>query len=598
MKRIAEVSKKQFGAILTVLLISNLLVGVVFWNGGRVQASFTGSEESVPKYNDSTLPYSYIIDTNSTHYFMYNGTTWRKDASSTILQDIWNWAVTNTSNIGGGNVLFRDGNFTFADYDTYGNALLRSNVSVFGSGVGTVFYSSTTLDGWRGIIEASANPRIYNIRLSNFVLDGRGTDMGMVTAVGVWIFNTTNIEIDHVTFRNHRGLMLRLVGWNDPNHRPIYDASVHHCRFERGTYGGITANIITDFDISYNYFGVMDTAMEIGDNATLGTVSHNEIVNMTDPYGVLTNHVGISVIKQTTWYPQFITISDNTIRGRSGENDTRGGISVGGHDITLIGNEIYECSVQGISFTTTSLRCLAVGNRIYKSYYAFSVYGSYHRITANSIYLSGEHWDTVGAPTSYRGIWFGGATSKNNSATENTLIDLKGWSIHVMGANNTVKDNIIIDSDGSHGANGITVSNTGDSAVIEGNKVQYINNLLSIASGATNCRVQNNEFIGGSVSINDASTLIRWNEGYVTENSGKTTVANGENVAHGLAGSLVPTWGSVTSLNATYDSEPVIVALDFGGFDATNIQVNVYFANGTACTNDVIDIYWEARTWN
>lgn len=81
--------------------------------------------------------------------------------------------------------------------------------------------------------------------------------------------------------------------------------------------------------------------------------------------------------------------------------------------------------------------------------------------------------------------------------------------------------------------------------------------------------------------------------GFATENSGTTgDLANGGIIPHGLAGK--PNSVGLTCLNATYDGEPVLVYWDEPNSDSTNISVNIYWANGTAITDSLIDVSWYA----
>jgi len=75
-----------------------LLVSVSVQMGNT---SFQGSFESLPIYVDAPLPYSYLIDSNSTHYFMFNGTTKKLDYYSTNLTHVETLAVNNLTTSGG-----------------------------------------------------------------------------------------------------------------------------------------------------------------------------------------------------------------------------------------------------------------------------------------------------------------------------------------------------------------------------------------------------------------------------------------------------------------------------------------------------------------
>lgn len=69
--------------------------------------------------------------------------------------------------------------------------------------------------------------------------------------------------------------------------------------------------------------------------------------------------------------------------------------------------------------------------------------------------------------------------------------------------------------------------------------------------------------------------------------------ANGGVIAHGLVSQ--PTFVSLTSLNATYDGELVLVYWDEINTDSTNISFDIYWVNGTAIGDGVIDVSWKAK---
>lgn len=104
--------------------------------------------------------------------------------------------------------------------------------------------------------------------------------------------------------------------------------------------------------------------------------------------------------------------------------------------------------------------------------------------------------------------------------------------------------------------------------------------------------VDNTQDIGGTYDADEV--IIRRNYGYVTENSGTVTdKANGATFAHGLEGT--PNVVTLTCLNSTYESVPVIVTWDQMNTDGTNISIDIYYANGTALTDAVIDVSWYAE---
>jgi len=60
-------------------------------------SGFQGSFESLPRYFDASMPYSYLIESNGTHTFMMNGTTHQMELSSTNTTQIINYANANAS---------------------------------------------------------------------------------------------------------------------------------------------------------------------------------------------------------------------------------------------------------------------------------------------------------------------------------------------------------------------------------------------------------------------------------------------------------------------------------------------------------------------
>jgi len=58
-------------------------------------SGFQGSFENLPRYFDASMPYSYLIESNGTHYFMMNGTTHQMEYSSTNASAVINSALGN-----------------------------------------------------------------------------------------------------------------------------------------------------------------------------------------------------------------------------------------------------------------------------------------------------------------------------------------------------------------------------------------------------------------------------------------------------------------------------------------------------------------------
>jgi len=97
MQHIKRTSKASFFVL--VFLLSLLCQSYLIY-------AWSGSLEALPWYNETTYPYSYLIDKNSTHYFMFNGTTGKADFVSTNKTRVCLMANNNLTN--GGLIYMKD----------------------------------------------------------------------------------------------------------------------------------------------------------------------------------------------------------------------------------------------------------------------------------------------------------------------------------------------------------------------------------------------------------------------------------------------------------------------------------------------------------
>jgi len=94
----------------------------------------------------------------------------------------------------------------------------------------------------------------------------------------------------------------------------------------------------------------------------------------------------------------------------------------------------------------------------------------------------------------------------------------------------------------------------------------------------------------GNIAPRNAKYVFH-NIGYVTENSGSATISNGEWIVHGLAGT--PTTVTLTPRAITYDGVTFNVAVV--ARNSTHFQVGAYWTNGTAISDDAIEVDWYAK---
>ena len=94
--------------------------------------SFQGSFEALPIYVDAPLPYSYLIDSNSTHYFMFNGTTKKLDNNPSTNRTYLETLAVGNLTANGGTVFLRD-----VQWNT--SITLPSNVQIYSTYQGNYY---------------------------------------------------------------------------------------------------------------------------------------------------------------------------------------------------------------------------------------------------------------------------------------------------------------------------------------------------------------------------------------------------------------------------------------------------------------------------
>lgn len=123
--------KPKMKYLIALFLSLTILMGFISYR--IVLSSFSGSEESVPKYLETTLPCSYVVDSNTSHTFLYNGTTLHLDESSSSNRSlpVQNAIDTLTADIGG-MIFVRSGDYVDASVTVKNNVVLMLEVGVSG----------------------------------------------------------------------------------------------------------------------------------------------------------------------------------------------------------------------------------------------------------------------------------------------------------------------------------------------------------------------------------------------------------------------------------------------------------------------------------
>ena len=118
-------SKKNFVLFENSLLFNNyrIVLSVVLYTGYFYDRDeFEEPESNVPKVFRTTLPATFIIDTNTTHYLKYNATTMQLEDSGTDCRVIIQEAMNETHDVGGGVVYIKNGFYTPETYNNFGQS--------------------------------------------------------------------------------------------------------------------------------------------------------------------------------------------------------------------------------------------------------------------------------------------------------------------------------------------------------------------------------------------------------------------------------------------------------------------------------------------
>jgi len=160
-----------------------------------------------------------------------------------------------------------------------------------------------------------------------------------------------------------------------------------------------------------------------------------------------------------------------------------------------------------------------------------------------------------------------------NQITNNYITDFSEYGIQLIDKSDQclIQNNYV--NYGGTGAKGVALENA-DLNTVKNNRFRVVPNPVTVTGSSSN-------------------NVIRYNYGFTTENWGvENNLANGDVFAHGLAGT--PDYVLLTLLESVYDGHGIVLSWDQPNTDATNISIDLYWCNGTAISDNVIDISWSA----
>jgi len=271
----------------------------------------------------------------------------------------------------------------------------------------------------------------------------------------------------------------------------------------------------------------------------------------------------------STYTSERNVISNCIALGDSGSTGAQAGIAIHSY---CHRNEVVGCLVafnwdNGIEIyvssgvATTNHQNIVIGNICYKNGYAGIILRqARYSIVANNLCVSNGQRETEPATYPHRASGISLVADSGYESTRNKIINNKCFD---DGANTQYA--------------GIYEASNCDRNYITENDVESNTDVAIYKTGA--------------------NSVVKRNIGFVTENSGTTTVANGEYIAHGIDSSLNIGQGNssvlITEYTKVYDGVPVTVGCDY--VNATHFRVAVYWTNGTAVTDDAIQIWWKVE---
>lgn len=241
-----QISKRVWISVFASVV---LLVGLFSFLGGLEvgRSEFAGVGSAMPKYNQINFPFSYLIDKNSTHYFLGNGTTWKWDYIDTnISKVIMYGAKANTT------FFVKVGQYAI-------NNLIpinKSKINFIGENWGTQF----TI-GASGGFNISSASLLRDISFENLWWEGGGTAVRAITSV-----MPANTRIDHFVFSHNRingvrgagaiGLNLSNLENSEISYNTFYRTKTAHIQLSSNAYDAGNIRIEgNEFYLGYDQAG-------------------------------------------------------------------------------------------------------------------------------------------------------------------------------------------------------------------------------------------------------------------------------------------------------------------------------------------------------
>lgn len=492
--------------------------------------------DHVAEYTTSDQrPYSYLIFTSPSDvypkmYFARNGLTGDIDFSGTDASTVIQNAINALSE---GTIFIKRGLYLLSNYINIG----KSNIALKGEGLSTILKMQNGVN--KGLLllnkDGAVTPYPSNIVIENLTLDHNGQNQ--TAGSTLYLDYANDVIVRNCVIMNGYNNNIRTLGSSEnPVYRHIVEGNYIKTSFNSDNVMGLARDSVYRNNI-------------IEDTKTGGAMTSGGGRDVLVEGNIFINNLGYAAISLERFSEFYrVSICNNILMGNSGSGIrlASGSLTAEFHEISIIGNIISD--QQNISISARGLINGVIEGNVIKNSGNFAInisgentFPSNHVIISNNV-----------IENSYAGI---NVTeySKELCIVGNSIKNAQRHGIFVRtGSNSLVCFNRVINP--SLGADntydGIQLANWGSTlctnTLVQGNiitsegdaRMKYGINENS-GSSAVNRIIHN--LVSGAVTANirktGMATIVKWNSGYITENSGAATITAGAtyvDVLHGL----------------------------------------------------------------
>jgi len=459
---------------------------------------------------------------------------------------------------------------------------------------------------------------------ANIIVRDIQVDVNLVDGHGVWFYSKTkNITIERVYVKNCKKIGIHADGMRGETASETYNNKILYCVAEKCGQEAISA--------THTYYPKIIGCRVIDSEDYTSTWNHNITVEGSVGAEVIGNHIinpapsagstdviGINI----GWCKDSIVVGNYIKWTREADESCRGINMYGDSENCVIQANIIIGAGYGIRSANHETYIprynKIIGNIILNSTY-FGIFinrAEYHEILANTVKDSGSHGIYVYNNANYaivkgNRVYSSGGynifvrSGNGVIVVNNEIFGGESAGIYMSYSSNCQITGNKIVNPATHGIQIWADENTPVSnVVIERNTVSGVPSGYSgvrISSYTSEIYIRRNKLVGldSPISGDLSGAIVKFNDGYVTENSGtKTLDGDGTTTdfsigAHGLA----VTDPSKIVVKVTPISSDAIAASPCVGYvdPADNTKIRVKFASAPAAGTGNVKIVWEAQ---